>query len=143
MQRGEVVEVTELKSGGVRVVASPIRLSLEARHVGGAIVLHCQGRMMFAREARTLANTVSEILPIARKLVVDLAAIGDIDSAALGELVLLHLWAEAAGYSLKFAGATRAVRELFAHTNLDSVLDLHPSVPEAIGTMHHEELVTA
>ena len=116
-----------------------LQLSLEACHPGGAIVLHCQGRIIFGREARELANTVREILPLTRKMVVDLAAVGAVDSAALGELVLLHLWSEASGCTLKFAGATRSVRELFKVTNLDCVLNLHASVPEAIGTMHQEE----
>jgi len=106
-------------------------------------VLHCQSRIISEREARQIANTVSEILPHVKRMVVDLAAVETIDCAALGELVLLHMWAEAAGCSLRFAGATRSVLDLFESTSVDMVLDLHASVPEAIGTMVPEELQSA
>lgn len=120
-----------------------LKLSLEARHYSGTVVLHCQGRIVFGTETRALSTTVSEILPLAGKMVVDLADIEAIDSAALGELVLLHMWAEASGCTLKFAGATRFVRHLFESTNVADVLDLHASVPEAIDMMVPEELYSA
>lgn len=109
--------------------------SLEARDHGGAIVLHCQGRLIFRKEAHALATTVGEILPMSRRMVVDLSGVEAVDSAGLGELVLLHMWAEAAGYVLKFSGAKRSVRQVLELTNLTSILDLHASVPDAIEAM--------
>ena len=102
------------------------------------MVFHCQGRLIFRKEAHALANAVMQVLPFARRMVVDLAGVGSIDSAGLGELVLLHMWAEAAGYELRFSGATRSVRQVLQLTNLDSVLDLHSTVPEAISAMASE-----
>jgi anti-anti-sigma factor len=69
-------------------------------------------------------------------MVVDLSGVESIDSAGLGELVLAHMWAEAAGYELKFASPNRAVRYLFQQTNLNSVFDLYASIPEAMAAMH-------
>jgi anti-sigma B factor antagonist len=114
-------------------------LSLEARSHSGTIVLHCQGRLIFHNEAHALAATVSEVLPIAQRMVVDLSGVDVIDSAGLGELVLLYMWADAAGYILKFCGAKRSVREILEFTNLTSILDLHPSVPDAITAMQSVE----
>src|SRR5215471_1127668 len=104
-----------------------IAFSVEARD-RGAIVLHCQGRLIFRNEANALARTVNEILPLARRMVVDLAGIDAVDSAGLGELVLLHMWAESSGYVLKFSSAKKSVREVLELTNLIEVLDLHASV---------------
>jgi anti-sigma B factor antagonist len=115
--------------------AKKIAFSLEARDHAGAIVLHCQGRLIFRNEAHALARTVSEILPLARRMVVDLAGVEAVDSAGLGELVLLHMWADAGGYLLKFAGARKAVRQVLELTNLVEVLELYPSVPDAVAAM--------
>jgi anti-sigma B factor antagonist len=116
-----------------------IAFRVEARDRGGAIVLHCQGRLIFRHEANALARTVNEILPLAHRMVIDLAGIEAVDSAGLGELVLLHMWADSSGYTLKFSGARKSVRNVLELTNLDQVLDLYPSVPDAIAAMPVEE----
>jgi anti-anti-sigma factor len=118
-------------------------LTLEAGNSCGAVVLHCQGRIVFRGEARALSTIVSEVLPSARRMVVDLAGVDSVDSGGLGELVLTHMWAEAAGYTLKFAAPKRAVRHLFEVTNLVSVFDVYGSVPEAMTAMVHEEIPSA
>jgi anti-anti-sigma factor len=74
---------------------------------------------------------------------VDLAGIDSVDSGGLGELVLTHMWAEAAGHTLKFASPKKSVRHLFEITNLVSVFDVYASVPEAMAAMVQEEIHTA
>lgn len=120
-----------------------LQLTLEAGHSGSAVVLHCQGRIIFRGEARALANIVAQVLPSARRMVVNLAGINSVDSSGLGELVLTHMWAEAAGYTLKFASPKRSVRHLFEITNLVSVFDVYASVPEAMAAMVQEEVQSA
>jgi anti-sigma B factor antagonist len=120
-----------------------LKLTLEAEHPGGAVVLHCQGRIIFHREASALSTIVTEVLPSARRMVVDLAGVDSVDSGGLGELVLTHMWAEAAGYTLKFACPKKSVRHLFEITNLVSVFDVYASVPEAMATMYPEEVPSA
>ncbi len=119
-----------------------LKLSLEAQN-GGAVVLHCQGRIIFGSEARALTDIVAEVLPSARRMVVDLAGVEVVDSAGLGELVLLHMWAEAAGYGLKFASPRKAVRQLLELTNLVSVFEAYGSVAEAMAAMYQEEVCSA
>ena len=117
-----------------------LKLSLEAAGWGSAAVLHCEGRMIFQHEARALSTIVSDVLPSSGRMVVDLAGIDSVDSGGLGELVLTHMWAEAAGYSLKFASPKKSVRRLFEITNLVSVFDVYASVPEAMAAMVQEEV---
>ena len=76
-------------------------------------------------------------------MVVDLDGVESVDSAGLGELVLLHMWAEAAGYALKFAGPREAVKQLLALTNLASVFDPYGSVAEAVEAMYDEDVCSA
>jgi anti-sigma B factor antagonist len=120
-----------------------LTLSLEAQQPGGAIVLHCQGRLMFQNEVRTLSALVAEVLPSARRMIVDLSGVESVDSAGLGELVLTHMWAEAAGFELKFAGPRKSVLELFELTNLVSIFDLYPGVPEAMAAIGRKDVPQA
>jgi len=120
-----------------------LKLTLETGHPGIAVVLHCQGRIIFHREASALSTIVTEVLPSARRMVVDLAGVDSVDSGGLGELVLTHMWAEAAGYTLKFACPKKSVRHLFETTNLVSVFDVYTSVPEAMEAMLPEEIESA
>ena len=119
-----------------------LRLDLQA-HRGGAVIVHCQGRIIFGPEARALTTLVADVLPTAGRMVVDLAGVESVDSAGLGELVLLHMWAEAAGHALKFAGPRRRVRNLLELTNLASVFDTYGSVAEAAAAMCNEEVCPA
>lgn len=123
--------------------AKNLKLTLEAHPYGGAVVLHCSGRLIFRDEANALSSMLGEVLPTVRKMVVNLADVKSVDSAGLGELVLLHMWAEAAGYSLKLACPNASVRHLLELTNLVSVLDVYSSVTEAVSAMRHEELLSA
>jgi anti-sigma B factor antagonist len=119
-----------------------LQLSVEPQP-GGAVVLHCQGRIIFGLEARALTDIVADVLPSTRRMVVDLAGVEIVDSAGLGELVLLHMWAEAAGYTLKFASARAPVRRLLELTNLIAVFETYRSVPEAMAAMVQEEVCSA
>jgi anti-sigma B factor antagonist len=114
-------------------------LSLEAEPSSNAIVLHCKGRITFRSEAQTFSTIVAEVLPTARRMVVDLAGIDFVDSGGLGELMLTHMWAEAAGYALKFASPRKSVLDLFEITNVVSVFDVYASVPEAVEAMYQEQ----
>ena len=120
-----------------------LKLSLDTGNYGSTVVLHCQGRIIFRSEARALSTIVGEVLPSAGPMVVDLAGVDSVDSGGLGELVLTHMWAEAAGYSLKFASPRKSVRHLFEITNLASVFDVYGSVPEAMAAMIQEEIHSA
>src|SRR5271166_4368830 len=109
-----------------------LKVSLESARFGTAVVLHCHDHAIFCSEGRALAGLISEVLPSARRMVVDLAAVDALDSGALGELVMIHMWAEAAGYALTFASPSDSVRGLFESTNLVSVFDVYSSVEAAI-----------
>ena len=123
-------------------VSKSLQMNIEARH-GGVLVLHCAGKLIYQSEARKLSAMVSEVLPSAGRLVIDLSGVKDVDSTGLGELVMAHMWADAAGFTLKFASPNKAVRYLLELTNLVSVFDVYASVPEALAAMEGEERCSA
>ena len=120
-----------------------LKVSLESARFGTAVVLHCHDQAISRGEGRALAGLISEVLPSARRMVIDLAAVHSLDSGALGELVMIHMWAEAAGYALTFASPSASVRGLFESTSLISVLDVYASVEDAIAAMHQEQVQSA
>jgi len=119
-----------------------LKLDIRPQH-GGSVVVHCKGRIVFGRDSRALTTVVADVLPAVGRLIVDLGQVESVDSAGLGELVLLHMWAEAAGHSLKFAGLRPQVRRLLELTNLASVFDTYDTLAEATAAMRHETLCSA
>jgi anti-anti-sigma factor len=117
-----------------------LKLSLEIRNRGDVIVVHCQGRIVYREEAAALSNLVGEVLDQTSKLVLDLSGVSSIDSAGMGELVLLHGWAQEKNVVLVCAGANSLVRTLLELTNLDTVLELHGSVESAIDALREEQV---
>ncbi len=117
-----------------------LKLSLETRNCGDVIIVHCQGRIVYRDEAAALSQVVSQVLPQARKLVLDLSGVSAMDSAGIGELVLLQTWAQGSNVSLKCAGPNPVVRTLLDLTNLDSVLEVHPSLDEALESFRDERV---
>lgn len=109
---------------------SKLKLQLEAQE--DIAILHCRGRISYREEAVQFSKKVAELLPLTHHLIVELSGIDLIDSAGLGELVLVLLWAQACGCSIKLAAPRRGVRETLELTNLASVFEVHSSCTEAI-----------
>jgi anti-anti-sigma factor len=70
-------------------------------------------------------------LPNGRHLIVDLHDVDMIDSAGLGELVMVLMLAQASGCEVKLAAARPRIQALLEHTNLTAVLDVYPTLEAA------------
>ena len=91
---------------------------------------------MYREEAAALSRTASAILHDSKSIVLDLGGVERIDSAGLGELVLVRMTAEARGGVVALACPNRRVRELLDLTNLSSVFEIYPTVADALATAH-------
>jgi anti-anti-sigma factor len=116
-----------------------LAMSLECVCLGRAVVLRCGGRMVFRSDAEGLSGLICEVLPQARRMVVDLAAVHFLDSGALGELVLAQMWAQAAGYELRFSSPSEPVLELLESANLLSFLNIDSTVESALAAMQQQD----
>jgi len=125
---------------GVHTKESQLKLSLETRNCGDVIIVHCQGRIVYRDEAAALARIVGDVLAQTGNLVLDLSGVHSMDSAGIGELALLHLRAQEKNVNLKCAGANATVRNLLDLTNLDRVLDVHPSLESALEALRGEQV---
>jgi len=111
---------------------SKLKLSLETRHLGDVIVIHCEGRIVYRDEASALTRVVTEALKNTREVVLDLEGVQRIDSAGLGEMARLVTAADACGSRLKLAGVHPKVMQVLRLTNLASAFEIHPSLVEAL-----------
>ena len=119
---------------------SKLKLSLETRNSGDIIVVHCHGRIVYRDEAAALSRLISQVLQQSSKIVLDLSGVSRMDSAGIGELALLQTWAQEKKASFKCAGANTLVRSLLDLTNLDSVLDVHPTLESALAAFQEEQV---
>jgi anti-sigma B factor antagonist len=119
---------------------SQLKLSLETRNCGDVIIVHCQGRIVYRDEAAALSRVVGEVLQQTSNVVLDLSGVSSMDSAGIGELALLQTWAQERNANLKCAGANSLVRILLDLTNLDSVIEVHPSLDAALESFREERV---
>jgi anti-sigma B factor antagonist len=119
---------------------SQLKLSLETRNFGDVVIVHCQGRIVYRDEAAALSRVVGEVLGQTSNVVLDLSGVSSMDSAGIGELALLQTWAQKRNASLKCAGANALVQTLLDLTNLDSVIEVHPSLGAAMESFRDERI---
>jgi anti-sigma B factor antagonist len=124
---------------GAQTKEPKLKLSLETRNRGDVMIVHCQGRIVYRDEAAALSRLVGEILVNGGKAVLDLSGVSSIDSAGIGELAFLHTWAQSQNADVKYASPSPIVSALLDLTNLDSVLEIHPSVGEALAAFQSAE----
>jgi anti-sigma B factor antagonist len=119
---------------------SKLKLSLETRNRGDVIIVHCHGRIVYRDEALALSRFVGELLQQSSNVILEVSGVDSIDSAGIGDLALLQTWAQERDANLKIAGANTLVRSLLDLTNLDSVLEVHPTLDSALAAFRDEHV---
>ncbi len=108
-------------------------MNLTTEHANGvAIVRVGESRLMYPLLSE-FANAVTQLIASGeRKVLVDLSAVGYVDSATIGCLMDLYRQAAAAGGALKLAGVQKRVETMLTMTGAQDVLEIHPDAPSAI-----------
>jgi anti-anti-sigma factor len=118
-----------------------LNLSLEMRNRGDVIIVHCEGRIVYGDAVADLSRVVRGVLQFAGSVIVDLTGVSSVDGAGIGELALLHTRAQEKGATLSFAEPNAVVGNLLDLTNLDTVLEIYPSVNAALQSQREEHEV--
>jgi anti-sigma B factor antagonist len=108
------------------------KLSLQVSTSNGVTVVYCRGRIVYREEAIVLSERIAELLPDTHSLILDLSGVEMIDSAGLGELVVVLMWVQASGCSMKLAAPSHRIQELLKLTNLESIFEIHPTLEDAL-----------
>ncbi len=99
-------------------------LKLETEKTPSEITVRVTGRVTSATST-TLANTVRDLVPESKRVVLDLTNVDYIDSSGLGALVNIYMHARKANCDLELTNQKPRIRDLFRTSNLDSVFKGH------------------
>ncbi len=95
-------------------------------------VVRCRGRIVFGEEADELRRVVLGLLKETKRIVLNLAWIGYIDSSGLGTLVACYISARNRGAEIKFAGVSPRARQVLTNTKVDRLFEVYDSTEQAI-----------
>jgi len=109
-----------------------LQLKLSNRNEDGVLVVDCVGRIVFGDESGYLRDTVKQLIPDNKRIILNLGEINYIDSGGLGTLVALYTSATSAGASIKLANLTKRVGDLLQVTKLLTVFDVYDSEAKAL-----------
>jgi anti-anti-sigma factor len=99
---------------------------------GVAIVRVGESRLMYPLLSE-FSSAVTQLLASGeRRVVVDLSAVGYVDSATIGCLMDLYRQATAAGGALKLAGVQKRVETMLTMTGAQNFIEVHPDQSTAV-----------
>lgn len=119
-----------------------MQLSLEHRRVGDAVIVTCSGRLIAGAEATALQNTLEELMPRTRHVVLHLGAVDHLDSGGLGLLVRYLSRAQRSGGSLSVCAISPKIDEVLRITKLKAVFPLFGSEAEAITDAYRRDPIS-
>jgi anti-sigma B factor antagonist len=108
-------------------------MNLTTEHANGiAIVRVGESRLMYPLLSE-FASAVTQLIAAGeRKVLVDLSAVGYVDSATIGCLMDLYRQAAAAGGALKLAGVQKRVETMLTMTGAQNFIEVHPDELTAV-----------
>jgi anti-sigma B factor antagonist len=107
-------------------------MKLSTRTVDGILVVDCSGRIIFGEESASLRDTLRDLIPQNKKIILNLSGVNYIDSGGLGTLVALYTSARNNGSFIKLANLTQRVGDLLQVTKLLTVFDVYDSEERAL-----------
>jgi anti-sigma B factor antagonist len=110
-------------------------MELTTREDGRVTILSLQGDLVIGEPEATFKRTVTRLLEEGKVyLLVDLSAVGFLDSSGLGALVRALTNSQKEGGQTKLLNAGPQVRRLLEMTKLDSVFEIHDDLERAVSS---------
>jgi anti-sigma B factor antagonist len=108
-------------------------MNLTTEHANGvAIVRVGESRLMYPLLSE-FSNVVTQLIASGeKKILVDLGAVGYVDSATIGCLMDLYRQANSAGGALKLAGVQKRVETMLTMTGAQNFIEVHADEPSAV-----------
>jgi anti-anti-sigma factor len=110
-------------------------MELETREDGDITILTVTGDLVIGEAESTFKKTVMQLVEEGRvNLLVDLSAVGFLDSSGLGALVRALTQSQKEGGQTKLLKAGPQIRKLLQMTKLDSVFEIHDDMEAAVSS---------
>jgi anti-sigma B factor antagonist len=97
------------------------RLALDVVRSGNDAIVRCRGKLL-AGATDLLYSEVSQLIPGARRIVLDLTELTHMDSMGLATIVRLYVSARSAGCNLQLINLGKGILQLLRVTKLLSIL---------------------
>ncbi|HUI76518.1 MAG TPA: STAS domain-containing protein [Bryobacteraceae bacterium] len=97
------------------------RLALDVDRSGDHIIVRCRGKLV-AGVTDVLHSQVSQLIPGAKKIVLDLTELTHMDSMGLATIVRLYVSGKSAGCELELINLGPRIRQLLGITHLLPIL---------------------
>jgi len=104
----------------------------------GTAILCCGGRICFREQAQKFSRAAIQLLSSRRHVILEFSGVKAIDSAGIGELVLVQMQAQAFGCAISLAAPRPRVQSLLELTNVASLFEIHPTVESALASPRGE-----
>jgi anti-sigma B factor antagonist len=108
-------------------------LNIQERESGGVTILDMNGKVTIGEGSVALRSAIRGLLEKGKKkILLNLAGVGYIDSSGIGELVASFTAINKEGGQLKLLNLTQKLQDLLAITKLLTVFDVYESEAEAL-----------
>jgi anti-sigma B factor antagonist len=106
---------------------------VKAREAHGVRLIHASGSLTLGGGGTSLRDTLHVLVSKGeRKFLVNLREVHHIDSFGIGELVRSYATVRRNAGEMKFAQASKKVRDMLEITHLDAMFELHPDEDSAL-----------
>jgi anti-sigma B factor antagonist len=110
-------------------------LNISERQAGDVTILDMDGKVTIGEGSVALRNTIRRLVGEGKKkILLNLAGVGYVDSSGIGELVSSFTAVNKEGGQLKLLNLTQKIQDLLAITKLLTVFDVFENEGEALGS---------
>ena len=110
-------------------------LNISERHVGDVTILDMDGKITIGEGSVALRTAIRRLLEESKKkILLNLAKVGYIDSSGIGELVSSYTAINKETGQLKLLNLTQKLQDLLTITKLLTVFDVYESGEEALAS---------
>jgi anti-anti-sigma factor len=102
--------------------ASISGLTLKTLPSADAVIVQCKGRLT-VEHSEAMKNHVRNLLPGARRIIIDLQEVSRMDSSGLGAIVALYISTKESGCELILINYNKSIKDLLGLSNLLSVFE--------------------
>jgi len=110
-------------------------LDVKQRQAGDVSILDLSGSVRMGEGAITLRNAIRGLIEKGnKKILLNLAAVKNVDSSGIGELIANYTTLSRDGGQLKLLSLTEKIRDLLVITKLLTVFDAYEDEAEALNS---------
>ncbi|HQU92787.1 MAG TPA: STAS domain-containing protein [Pyrinomonadaceae bacterium] len=112
-------------------------INISERQAGDVTILDLEGKVTIGEGSVALRSAIRRLLGEGKnKILLNLGAVGYIDSSGIGELVSSFTAVNKEGGSLKLLNLTQKIQDLLAITKLLTVFDVYDAEAEALASFN-------